>query len=91
MRSATLHTTPFFIEVDGVRVEVLEVLRNELISGDVWYRVVVCISYGGVRSQRYSLMVRDIKDLVNKLKIEITKVKFIHYAYGLDHAREVIM
>jgi len=90
METASFHIPPFFIKVDEIPVEILEVLKNELISGEVWYHVVVSINYQGIKSKIYSLDVRDIKELTNKLKIEITKIKFIHYAYGLDHTKEVI-
>lgn len=90
METNTFHITPFFIEVDGVQVEVLEVLKSQLISGDTWYHVVVCIHYNGIKSRRYSLDVKDIKDLTNKLKIEITKIKFIDYAYGIDEVKRLI-
>lgn len=82
MESNVLHLPPFSIEIDGVEVEVLEVLKTELVSGDTWYHVVVCINYDGIRSRRYSLDVRSMEELVNKLKVEITKIKFIDYAYG---------
>ncbi|RLC63536.1 MAG: hypothetical protein DRI48_08365 [Chloroflexi bacterium] len=90
MQTNTFHITPFFIEVDGVQVEILEVLKSQLISGDTWYHVVVSINYNGIKSRRYSLDVKDIKDLTNKLKIEITKIKFIDYAYGIDEVKRLI-
>jgi len=91
MAAETFRLPPFFIEVDGIPVEVLEVLKSELISGDTWYHVVVRIIYNGIKSRRYTLDVKDIKDLTNKLKIEITKIKFIDYAYGIDQVKELIM
>jgi len=91
MATETFRLPPFFIEVDGIPVEVLEVLKSELISGDTWYHVVVRIIYNGIKSRRYTLDVKDIKDLTNKLKIEITKIKFIDYAYGIDQVKELIM
>jgi len=90
METITFHIPPFFIEVDGCKVEVHEVLKSELISGDVWYHVVVSIEYKGIKSRRYSIDVKDIKDLTNKLKIEITKIKFIDYGYGLEQAKKAI-
>jgi len=81
---------PFSIEVDGVRVTVLEVLKSQLISGETWYFVVVQLNYKGVLSRRYTLSVRDVRDLVNKLKMEVTKIKFIEYGYGLEAVRRMI-
>jgi hypothetical protein len=90
METHTLQIPPFFIEVDGCQVQVLEVLKDELISGDIWYHVFISINYKGIWSKRYSLDVKNIEDLVNQLKIEITKIKFTDYAYGIDEARRLI-
>jgi hypothetical protein len=91
METNTLQIPPFFIEVDGCQVQVLEVLKSELISGDTWYHIVVSINYKGTYSKRYSLDVKDTKDLVNQLKIEITKIKFIDYGYGIDEVKRLIV
>jgi len=90
METNTFHIPPFFIEIDGVPVQVLEVLKFEYVSGDTWYDVIVSINYNGIKSRRYGLYVKDIKDLKNKLKIEITKIKFIDYAYGRDEVKRLI-
>jgi len=90
METNSFHIPPFVIEIDGVPVEIIEVLKSELVSGDTWYHIVVSINYNGIKSRRYSLDVKDIKDLTNKLKIEITKIKFIHYAYGIDEVKRLI-
>jgi hypothetical protein len=90
METNTFQLPPFLIEVDGCPVQVLEVLKSELVSGDTWYHVVVSIEYKGVKSKIYSLDVKDIKDLVNQLKIEITKVKFMDYGYGMSEVKRVI-
>jgi hypothetical protein len=90
METNTLQIPPFFIEVDGCQVQVLEVLKDELISGETWYHIFISINYKGIRSKRYSIDVKDIKDLVNQLKSEITKIKFTDYAYGIDEVRRLI-
>jgi uncharacterized membrane protein YcfT len=91
MEPATIQVPPFFIEIDGYPVQVLEVIKSELISGDVWYHVVISIFYKEIKSKRYSLDVKDTKDLINKLKLEITKIKFTDYAYGLDEVKRLII
>jgi len=90
METATLQLPPFFLEVDGVRVQVVEVHKRKLITGEVWYIVSVKVFYKGMTSRTYPLFVRDTKDLVNKLKVEITKLKFIDYGYGLEEVARLI-
>jgi len=90
MEPATLQLPPFFLEVDGCKVQVLEVLKSQLVSGATWYHIAVIIDYKGIKSRRYTLNVRDTKDLLNKLKVEITKIKFIDYGYGLAEVRRLI-
>jgi len=89
METATLQLPPFFLEIDGVPVQVVEVHKREPITGEVWYIVSVRIIYKGVSSRTYPLFVRNTKDLKNKLKVEITKLKFIEYAYGLDEVKRL--
>ncbi|MEM2260003.1 MAG: hypothetical protein QXY65_02935 [Candidatus Methanomethylicaceae archaeon] len=90
MEKATFRVFPFSIEVDGTIVNIYEVLKTKLISGDEWYHVVVEINYKGIKSKRYTLDVRNINNLINKLKIEIDKIKLIEYAYGINEVRRVI-
>jgi len=90
METTRFQLTPFFIEVDGCRVQIIEVLKSELSPDYIWYHVVVSINYNDIWSRRYSLDVKDMKDLVNKLKIEITKIKMIDYGYGIEEVKRLI-
>ncbi|RLI87532.1 MAG: hypothetical protein DRP01_01615 [Archaeoglobales archaeon] len=90
MSKATLQIPPFFLKIDGELVEVLEILKSRLITGEEWYHVVVSIHYRGMRGKPYSLSVRSLKELENKLKIEITKLKMIEFAYGIEEVRRLI-
>jgi len=90
METATLQLPPFFLEVDGVPVQVVEVHKREMITGEVWYIVSVRIIYKKIASRTYTLFVKNTRDLVNKLKVEITKLKFIDYGYGMDEVRRLI-
>jgi len=78
------------MEIDGVTVEVLEVLKHQLISGDKYYTVALRIHYKDIVSKIFNLTVKDEEELKNKLKIEITKIKFMEYAYGLKYVKGVI-
>jgi len=90
MESHTLQIPPFYVEVDGVRVQILESSKRTLVTGDTWYIVSCRIIYKGIASKVFPLFVKSEEDLVNKLKIEITKIKFIDYAYGLEEVKRVI-
>jgi len=90
MESHTLQIPPFYVEVDGVRVQILESSKHTLLTGETWYIVSCRIIYKGITSKIFPLFVRNEEDLVNKLKIEITKIKFLDYAYGLEEVRKVI-
>lgn len=78
------------MEVDGVTVQVVEASKQELVSGEVWYIASVKIIYKGIHSKVFPLYVRNTQDLVNKLKVEITKIKFIDHAYGIEEVRRII-
>ena len=78
------------MEIDGVTVEVLEVLKHQLISGDKYYTVALRIHYKNIISKIFHLTVKNIEELKNKLKIEITKIKFMEQSYGLKYVKGVI-
>ncbi|MCW1312858.1 MAG: hypothetical protein OH338_05535 [Candidatus Parvarchaeota archaeon] len=90
MISETIQIPPFSINIDGVEVNILEVLSTQLISGDKWYHVVVQIKYKNILSKKYTLDVKDMNNLINKLKIEISKIKYIEIAYGLNYLKQII-
>jgi len=81
---------PFYIDVEGARALVLEVSRAEAVPGDVWYLISTQIEYKGMRSKTFTLQVRSEEDLLTKLKIEVTKLKFMEYAYGTEFLRRVM-
>jgi hypothetical protein len=90
MESSTFQITPFFLEIDGVTVQIVEVAKQQLISGEVWYIVPVKIIYKGIHSRVFPMFVKDIRELKNKLKVEITKVKIIDYSLGLEEVKRLI-
>lgn len=90
MEASRLQIPPFSIEVDGHVFDVIEVLKTQLLNGETWYHVVVRLNYKGIKSRTYTLDVRSEQDLINKLKAEVTKVKFMEYAYGIDELRRLI-
>jgi len=90
MSTPDLYLTPIFLEIDGVRVELLEVSRHEIFNGTVWYIASVKIYYKDIVSRSFPLYVKNTMDLINKLRVEITKIKFIDYTYGLNEVRRLI-
>jgi hypothetical protein len=90
MESTTFTLPPFFIEVDGVKVEIVEVSEQKLVSGDTFYIVSCKIYYDNIVSKVFPLYVKSTQELIDKLKVEVTKLKFIEYAYGIQHVKEVI-
>jgi len=90
METTGIYITPFSIIVDGVPVRILEVLKTALDPENPQYHVTVQIDYHGTKSRIYTLDVRDTRDLVKKLKVEITKIKMLRYVYGEEEAKRVI-
>jgi len=90
MSSSRLILTPFSVEVDGVRVDILEVMKLTYPNDYKMYIVSCRIRYKGITSRIFPLFVKNEQDLFNKLKVEVTKVKFLELAYGLDEVRRVI-
>ena len=79
------------MEVDGIPVQLVEVTKQTLTTGEEWYIASVKIIYKGIHSKIFPLFVKDIQDLVNKLKVEITKIKFIDYAYGIEEVKRLMV
>jgi hypothetical protein len=90
MSTFQVQLLPIFLEVDGVPVMLIEVSKQEPLYGSPYYITSVKIIYKGIHSRTFPLFVRDTKELINKLKVEITKIKFIEYMYGLDEVKRVI-
>jgi len=90
MSENTILIPPFFLEVDGVKVEVLEALKHSLISGEVFYTIALRIHYKDIISRIFRLTVRNVDELRDKIKVEVTKIKFMEYAYGIKYVRSVI-
>jgi len=90
METTKIQITPFSIIVEGVPVRILEVLKTALDPQNPWYHVAVQISYRGVQSRIYTLDVRDTKDLVKKLKVEIAKIKMAEYVYGREELKRLV-
>jgi len=90
METSLIQLTPLSIEIDGVTVQLIEVSKQQLISGENWYVVSVKIIYKGIHSRVFPIFAKNTQDLINKLKVEITKIKFIDYTTGINEVRRLI-
>lgn len=78
------------MEVDGVVAEILEAIEHKIGGETFGYTVSLRIIYKGIKSRVFPLDCRDLNDLVNKLKIEITKLKFFEIALGPAELRRLM-
>lgn len=77
---------PFQLLVDDTPFEILEVIQHQ-IGG---YSVAVRMVYKGIQSRVLDVSAKDEKDLLNKLRVELSKIKWIEYIYGLEEVRRTI-
>ena len=91
METAKFTILPITFTVDGVPCTLWEALKVSPLGGEPHFICVVSINYMGVESKRWSIPARDMKDLVNKLKVEITKLKIIEYEKGVDAVRRILI
>ena len=91
MERIEIRLPPFSIEVDDAIVTVWEVIRTQPVGGRASYHTVVSLKYRGIESKRFHIDAKDTKDLINKLKIELTKLKMIEYTYGKEALKKVMI
>jgi hypothetical protein len=82
--SSRVIVTPVDIEVDGARCTIVEITSREWIDKRIIYTVSVYCEYAGRRSQIFHLDVTSNEELINKLRVEVAKMK-IAIASGYDH------
>ena len=80
--------TPVQFELDGATVTIYEVLPVEPVPNQRLYLVVLRLEYRGYKTLRYSILVRDWRELKAKLLVEISKLKWLTL---LPQAREVLL
>jgi hypothetical protein len=85
-----LQLLPQLLEVDGVPVMLVEVSKQEPLYSQPYYIASIKLIYKGIHSKVFPLFVKNTNELMNKLKVEITKIKFIDYMYGLEEVRKLI-
>ncbi|MEM1530983.1 MAG: hypothetical protein QXI27_04235 [Nitrososphaerota archaeon] len=90
MSSTRVLLTPFYIEVDDAVAEVLEVLEHKIAGEVIGYTVSLRIIYKGMKSRVFPLDCKNMNDLLNKLRIEVTKLKFFEMALGQAELRRLM-
>ena len=86
MMNFSLQLTPFFVDIDNVIVQIIEASKTPFNE----YIVSVRIIYKGIYSKIFPLAVQSTDDLMNKLKVEISKIKFIDYTFGIEEVKRLI-
>jgi len=90
MDTLQITVPPVTTKVSNCLVDILEVLKSELISGDTWYHVVVKVRCPDFQSRVFCLDVKDINDLKHKVEVEIAKIRMLKFVLGNDYIREVV-
>ena len=68
---------PVVTELDGAKVYILEITEHEWLNRQKRFLVTVFVEWNGFRSPIFTLDVEDNRELKNKLRAEIAKMKFI--------------
>jgi len=90
MKSTSIILPPFSFIVDGVQVDVLEVLSSRLVDGSTVYSAVLQVTYKGIKSRRFTIPVKSASELISKARAEVYKMKWIEYAYGINELKRLI-
>lgn len=90
MQSIQLIIPPFSFMVGDARVDVLEILKSRFVDGSEIYHASIRIVYKGIASRVFTLYVRNGDELVNKATVEVNKIKWMEYNYGLNEVKRLI-
>jgi hypothetical protein len=82
--SSRILITPVEVEVEGAKCTILEVTSREWIDKKTYYTASVYCEYAGKRSQIFQLDVTSNEELINKLRVEVAKMK-LAILLGYDH------
>jgi len=81
---------PITLEVDGVRVHLLEALKSKLPDGKTIYHAVVKVDYHGIISRQFDITFSTNEEFREKLRTEIAKIKLMDFLYGREFVKGVI-
>lgn len=86
----TVVIPPYKLVIDGVEVIVLEVLSTTLVSGEKYYHVICQLKYKNMLSKRFTIDCRNETEFINKVRLEISRLKLFEAIGGIGFVREVI-
>ena len=81
---------PVTVEVDGVIVHILEVLKSKLGNNTVFYHAVCKVEWNGVTTRNFVVTFRTEEEFREKLRIEVAKLKLMSFLYGGEFLRKVV-
>jgi len=90
MEEITIHIAPITIKVDDAEATIWEAIKVPTPTERPQYLCTVSIRWRGFETRRFTLPVKDEKDLERKLKIELTKLKIAFYTYGGEQLRRML-
>lgn len=90
MTNKTIQVLPLYLNVDDVVVEVLEVLEHKIDGQLLCYTVSMRLRYKGIKSKVFAIDCKNMGDLINKIKVEISKLKLFEIVMGFPELRRII-
>ena len=80
---------PVRMKVDDADVDILEALRLDMINGDKLYYVTCRIRWRGIKTKKFFVICRDKNEFVEKIRIELSKLKTMYLTLGLKETVEI--
>jgi len=77
------------IEIDGVEAHILEVLKTSAPWRGDEYHVVVKLTWNDISTRNFTIDVKNEKELITKLRIEVSKLKLFKFLHGEEALRKV--
>ena len=87
--SETITLLPISFQLDDFVVTILEVQKLQCV-GKTWFHVTVRLQNRWVKTRQFGLDVKDMEELKDKLRVEISKLKMMRYTLGDLATREVV-
>ena len=67
--------SPVTIKIGDAEAHILEVTKRQFVNGDIFYHVSCYVTYRNYMSQIFALRVKDEKQLLFQLRVEVAKFK----------------
>jgi len=66
---------PRTIQIGDAQAHILEVTKRQLVNGETYYHVSCYITYKNYISPVFALRVKNEKELITQLRVEVAKMK----------------